>query len=167
MGREGEGGGGGVRSALTSGKRAGEQGGKDGEMVWPSPGTAGHCPASQGGASGTPRHPSVKPGALQAGVPPAPRMCTPRNEPRILGESRSAVGPQIDPGWCVGRRKRVCRSCASNLLSVDFQAQLFDAINATFFFFFFFNLNSVCLCVNMQQVVYYIPRLLFYHGLFL
>lgn len=34
-------------------------------------------------------------------------------------------------------------------------------------FFFFFNLNFVCVCVNMQQVVYYIPRLLFYYELFL
>lgn len=33
--------------------------------------------------------------------------------------------------------------------------------------FFFFNLNSLCVCVNMQQVVYYIALLLFYYELFL
>lgn len=68
------------------------------------------------------------------------------------------------PGVARWAREKVRRSRASDLLSVDFQAQLFDTINATFFFFY---LNSVCVCVNMQQVVYYIPRLLFYYGLFL
>lgn len=62
-------------------------------------------------------------------------------------------------------QERVCRSCASNL-PADFQAQLFDAISETFFFFFPY-LNSLCVCVNMQQVVYYIPLLLFYYELFL
>lgn len=34
-------------------------------------------------------------------------------------------------------------------------------------FFFSPYLNSLCVCVNMQQVVYYIPLLLFYYELFL
>lgn len=62
-------------------------------------------------------------------------------------------------------QERVCRSCASNLFSADFQAQLFDAITETFFFFFY--LNSLCVCVNMQQVVYYPPVIILLRTLFI
>lgn len=126
-----------------------------------SPGTSGHFPAPRAGAAGTPLPPPGKAGRSGGPAPPAPRTRAPRNEPKALEGGRCACCSPKRSGMARWAQERVCGSCASNLLSVDFQARMFDAINVTFFY-----LNSVCVCVNMQQVVYYIPRL-FYYGLFL
>lgn len=144
----------GAGSALTSRKLDGEQGGKAGEAAMMITGQV-RPPLSILGR-----------GCGQSQVLPPPRGRAPPEMSRGSSERSLGCCSPKWPGMARWGQERVCRSCASNLLSIDFQAQLFDTTNATFFFFFF-NLNSVCVCVNMQQVVYYIPRLLFYYKLFL
>lgn len=61
-------------------------------------------PSIPAGALGTPRHPSAKPGALRARVPPAPRTCTPRNE-ALRGKLLGCRCPKLTQDGALGTGK--------------------------------------------------------------